>query len=573
MCSSNFSMMITDSTYQKGVLFMDSKLPNTVNHIYAYIRRSRQDVEREKRTDQDTLAEQRTLLEKILQEQYNHYDWDMLEETVSGADAIEEREVFRTLIEILEQSKPRTKAIMVKDISRLGRGSYEQMGRVEKLIIDKCIYIITPYQTYDPLNDSDMEYIKFHMFFANLEYGKITRRMREARYTYASLGRWMTGGGGIPFGFEFEPVKQKLIPDDETSQIVKQIFDLYVNKRMGYNAICTKFNKEGILTPSEFAEIKRYGLLKSEKKSNWKPMVIRRMLRNPVYIGTVQFRTTRTRNKKKVKLDEKDWIVVENAHEAIINKETFEKAGVIMEANKQSPKVKLDFEPTPLASLIVCNSCGNKMQRQYSTQYYTKKDGSKSVYHKEFMMCLGCSVYMKYHSIEEELLRILEDDFIKIDQEQLKQKLEELIDLDKVHQGKRMNPTDQVALLEKQIEALDGELTALRRMLRKGQIEDDEYEQDRAEILKQKVEKEKQINLLKAETQKEQIEELDIESIQKGFKTILEIYKNGDLSKGEKNELLRGIFDYVVLEKVDKGSFNLHAMLNPNIILSSSLSN
>ncbi|REJ16914.1 MAG: hypothetical protein C6W58_09205 [Bacillaceae bacterium] len=86
---------------------MDSKLPSSVNYIYTYIRRSRQDLEREKKTDQDTLAEQRALLERILNERYQHYDWDLYEEVGSGADAIEERPVFRQIIEHLQKVKPR----------------------------------------------------------------------------------------------------------------------------------------------------------------------------------------------------------------------------------------------------------------------------------------------------------------------------------------------------------------------------------------------------------------------------------------------------------------------------------
>ncbi|MBE2919616.1 recombinase family protein [Anoxybacillus flavithermus] len=532
---------------------MDSKLPSSVKYIYAYIRRSRQDLEREKRTDQDTLAEQRALLERILNERYQHYDWDLYEEVGSGADAIEERPVFRHIIEELQKVKPRTVAIMVKDISRLGRGSYEQMGFLEKIILEKCIYIITPFQTFDPLDDNDMEYIKFHMFFANMEYSKITRRMREARYTYAVQGRWMTGGGGIPYGYKFNSFTQRLEPDEETAWVVRKIFDYYVNHRIGYNAISTKLREEGIPSPIG--------------KTYWKPMVIRRILRNPVYIGTVQFRTTRLRNKKKIKLEEKDWIVAENAHPPLIDKQTFEKAAEIMEENKNSPKVRLDFEPQPLAGLIVCSSCGNKMQRQYSRQYYTKKDGTQSVYDKEFLNCLACRVYMKYRTVEQEILRILQEDFINVDTEILRQRLEEMIDLDKMKQKNSVNPTDRVLLIQKQLESLDGELTALRRMLRKGQITDEEYEKDRAEILKQKEEKERQLYFLQAETHKEQIEEVNVESIQQGFKTLYDLYVNGDLSKGEKNEILRGIFDYIVLEKTGKGKFNLHAYINPKIIL------
>lgn len=174
---------------------------------------------------------------------------------------------------------------------------------------------------------------------------------------------------------------------------------------------------------------------------------------------------------------------------------------------------------------------------------------------------------MKYRTVEEEILRILQEDFINVDTEILKQRLEEMIDLDKMKQKNSVNPNDRVLLIQKQLESLDSELTALRRMLRKGQITDEEYEKDRAEILKQKEEKERQIYFLQAETHKEQIEKVNVESIQQGFKTLYDLYVNGDLSKGEKNEILRGIFDCIVLEKTGKGKFNLHAYINPKIIL------
>lgn len=539
---------------------MDSKLPPSVKYIYAYIRRSRQDIQREKKTDQDTLTEQRDLLTRILEDRYNHYDWDLYEEVGSGADAIEERPVFSHIMKQLESAKPRTIAIFVKDISRLGRGSYEQMGFVEKIILEKCIYIITPSQTYDPLDDNDMDYIKFHMFFANMEYSKITRRMREARYTYAAQGRWMTGGGGIPYGYKFNSFTQRLEPDEDTAWVVQKIFQLYTNQtdKKGYNAISTQLTREGIPTPTG--------------KVYWRPIVIRRLLRNPCYIGEVRFRTTRVlKNKKKIKTDEKDWIITKNAHPPLISEEVFEKAAIVMEENKQSPKVKLDFEPQPLAGLIICSSCGNKMQRQYSTQKYTKKDGTNTVYHKEFMQCLACKVYMKYRAIENEILRILQEDFIEVDIEVLKQRLEELIDLEKVHKKDAFDTSDRAAIVKAHVESLEGELTALRRMLRKRQITDEEYEKDRAEILKQKEEKERQLTFLQTENHKEQIDELNIKNIQQTFQSLYELYVNGDLSKGEKNEILRGIFDYIVLEKTAKGKFDLHAYINPSMFINTSL--
>ncbi|WP_010174825.1 recombinase family protein [Bacillus coahuilensis] len=536
----------------------DKALQQTVTYIYGYIRRSRQDIERERKVDQDTLTEQRTLIEGILEDRFRHVDWDVFEEYGSGADALEARPVFLNIIEEIKSKARGTVAFAVKEISRLGRGSMTEMGFLLDLLQSKSIYIITPFKIYDPNESNDIRYLKFHMFMANQEYDIIKERMVNARLSYSKMGRWMTGGGGIPDGYKFNSYTQKLEPNEERDWVIQKIFDYYVHQGIGYNAISTMLRREGILTATG--------------KEYWKPMVIRRLLLNPVYIGTVEFNKTMTvienGKKKKEKRPEKDWIIVPNAHPPLIDEETFYKAAEIMQENRSSPKVRLEFEPTPLAGLIVCGSCNNKMQRQSSTQHYKRKDGNVSIYNKEFMQCLECKVYMKYNAIEEELIRVLEEDFLNVDSEILRGKLEELIDLENMQDKKRIDPTDRMAMLQKQLNDLEGEKVNLRRILRKGLIEDDDYLNDYAEVEKKAQEIHKQINLFTLQTQKEQLDELNVVKIQEGFNGVLTLYRSGELSKGEKNELLRGIFDYVVLEKTGKGKFNLHAYLNPNMLLS-----
>src|SRR5690625_3140414 len=97
-----------------GIKMTDSKLPTSVKNIYAYIRRSRQDMDRERKKDQDTLAEQHSLLEGILDERYNHFDWDMYEEVESGADAMDERPVFKNIISELENAHTKSSYILLQ---------------------------------------------------------------------------------------------------------------------------------------------------------------------------------------------------------------------------------------------------------------------------------------------------------------------------------------------------------------------------------------------------------------------------------------------------------------------------
>jgi len=535
---------------------MHLQLPKTVEFIYCYIRRSRQDVLREKKTDQDTLAEQYALMTEVLEDINERYGipYKIWREIKSGGDEIASRPRFVEIIEALKEVKPKTAAIAVKDITRLGRGEQDQMGLVLKLFKKKRIYIVTPTKIYDPLDNGDERVLKFYMFMGNIELDMIKERMRNARYTYAKQGRHMGGKASIPFGFEFEPYTQKLIPHPEQADIVRKIYHLYVNERIGYNGISTIFRKEGIPSPTG--------------KNYWHPMTIRRILCNDSYIGVYRFRNTTRQYGEIQEVDEENRIVVEDAWEPIIEKEIFEKAQEILFENRNKPSVKLEFEPNVLAGLIVCSGCGKKMVRQYSTQNYTKKDGTKSKYEKEFMMCLGCSVYIKYWDIERSLIQILREEIIEIDTEELKEKLRELIDFERVN-NKKYSSEDLYKKTKEELERLEKQLDGLFFMRAADDIKEDRYHRLKEQVETNIEEKKTYLEELTEEMETESVEQINIEDIQTGMTNLLDYYENGDLSKSAKNELLRGIYDYAVLTKTGKGKFNLDVMYNPKIFYNS----
>jgi site-specific DNA recombinase len=531
------------------------KLPSSVRFIYGYVRRSRQDVVREKKTNQDTLTEQRELIKDML----GRYDVesDIKEEIGSGGDTIEARPVFRALIARLKSIKPGAAALAVKEISRLGRGDYSQIGIVYDLLIEKQLFIVTPFKIYDPLDPEDQMALKFYMFIANIELDMTKRRLRESRYTYAKQGRWMTGGGGIPYGYRFNGYTQKLEPDPETSKVIVKIYDLYVRERLGYNGISTHMKKKAVPTASG--------------KSYWHPMVIRRILINPVYKGTVTFKTTRTAGSKKIRRPENEWIVVPDAHPAIVDEAVWNKAQELIAINRGAPKVRLNFEPNPLASLIICGGCGSKMVRQSSVQHYTRKDGSVSTYHKEFMCCKACSVSLKYKAIEQEIIRILHENWLPLDPQRLERKLSELIRSEQLTY-RVSEPAADLERLHKEIESLSGDLRKLRAHLRKELITEEEFKEDRQDMRLRLQERREQLSALHDEASLLPAEAgIEPDQLHGGLRSLYQLYVEGELSKAEKNELLLGICDYVVLEFVAKGRFNLtialHAVLglNPSV--------
>lgn len=61
------------------------------------------------------------------------------------------------------------------------------------------------------------------------------------------------------------------------------------------------------------------------------------MLQNQTYIGNmVQGRTKKVSYKSKmcVRLERKDWVIVENTHEPLVSKDTFEKVQLLIQSRR-----------------------------------------------------------------------------------------------------------------------------------------------------------------------------------------------------------------------------------------------
>ena len=330
--------------------------------IINYLRRSRQDIEKEKRTGEDTLATQQKIMTKVLDDLDIPYD--QVSEIGSG-DKIETRPVFKQVLEDLKLDK--YNCIAVRELSRLGRGNYSDMGVIYDLVISKNIYIITPYKIYNPSNSSDVRQIRFEMFMSREEFELIRQRMTSAKYNLATEGKWIVGN--LPFAYKLNSQTSKLEPIEELADIVRLIFILYVNgidgKEVSFRAIATYLTRIGIHTPKN-------GI-------TWEPSTVKRILSNPVYNGTVMYyrRKRVIKDNKSIVIDRPldEHIIVEHAHEPIIDKETFDLAQKKFDNRGTAPHNKLDFSPCELAGLIICNTCHKTMIKQTTRTHYDKKDG------------------------------------------------------------------------------------------------------------------------------------------------------------------------------------------------------
>lgn len=271
-------------------------------------------------------------------------------EIVSG-ETIAARKEIQTILRLIEQ--PQYKAILTVDAQRLSRGDLEDAGRIIKLLRYTNTFVITPDMVFDLADDYDRERFKRELERGNdyLEYyKKINLRGRLESFRAG----WFIGSVS-PYGYDkcwvMDGKKKRptLKINEYEAELVRLIFDLYVNKGMGYTNIVHHLISLGY-TP-------RNG-------GTWKTQTIRDILTNVHSIGKVKWNGRMTVNVveggeiRKTRPRNSNAEICDGRHPAIISIEMFEMAQAKMGKN---PKVKSDRElRNPFAGLLYCQ-CGRAM--------------------------------------------------------------------------------------------------------------------------------------------------------------------------------------------------------------------
>ncbi|WP_438445876.1 recombinase family protein [Gorillibacterium sp. sgz5001074] len=508
-----------------------------IESILNYLRKSRQDEERERRTGDDVLTEQKQIMDRVLDPLGIPYDQRT---EVGSGDKISTRPVFQTVIEDLRSKK--YDAIAVKEISRMGRGSYTDMGIIYDLLRENRIYIITPYKVYDPNNPSDARQIRFELFLSREEFETTRERLTGGRYNSAMAGKWVAGRA--PFGYTYNKNTGKLVIDEEEAAVVRTIFDLYVNGVPREDGTRRDVSFRALAT-----YIKRHTPLRTARGyEEWRPIQLRSLLTNDRYIGTIRFRTHETVGGKRVERPAEEHIVVENSHEPIIDIETWEKAQEKDRESRGKPRTKLEFDPCELAGLCYCIACGRKMVRQFSIQKYTTKAGEISTYEKEFLWCTtaGCT-FVKYRSIEEDLLAALTY-FVELDDDDLFQDQFSKILAEQERNTKRMTAADLAQHVDQRRRELKNRMKFIFEKY-ESEIYTDEMFLERKREIDQEL---AQLEAMKIDEPEMANPVIDPAEIRKNLSAVLSTYKSAT-HKSDRNKILRMVFHRVGVEVLEKG--------------------
>ena len=273
-------------------------------------------------------------------------------EVVSG-ETIADRPEVQIILKKIES--PKYKGVIIVDVQRLSRGDLEDAGRLIKLLRYTNTLVVTPPKTYDIRDEYDRDAFERELKRGNefLEYQK--KIMNRGRLLSVSQGNYV--GSNPPYGYDKVWVmegKRKcptLAINEEEANVVRMIFDMYVNQDMGRPSICYHLDSLGIKPP---------------KGKHWSPAALKDMLENVHYLGKVKWNWRKTvtivedgeikKTSPKSRIGE--YLIYEGKHPAIISEELFnaalEKQGRNHRA-KPTTKVR-----NPFATLLYCQ-CGRIM--------------------------------------------------------------------------------------------------------------------------------------------------------------------------------------------------------------------
>lgn len=180
-------------------------------------------------------------------------------------------------------------------------------------------------------------------------------------------------GAFAPYGYKKDPSdKHKMIIDEETAKVVKQIFNLYME---GYSIkrISNILTELKIPTPTAYKQSLGYKYKNPNSKSAssrfgvWGSTTIRTILNNTTYIGVLtqgKDKKLSYKSKKVVKAPEKEWVVIEDSHENIIDKNTFYQVQKMLESKRTvsgDTKGNKKLKAHCLAGKIKCPDCGSSL--------------------------------------------------------------------------------------------------------------------------------------------------------------------------------------------------------------------
>lgn len=331
----------------------------------AYVRLSKED---KKKVESDSIGTQKEIIKEYLK---LHPDIELVDFYVddgfTGTDF--DRPGFQRLQEDVISGK--VNCVIVKDLSRFARNAAGSGNYIDDFFVQHRVRFISINNGVDTTSG------EMNAVTQCITVG-VTNVLNESVAATTSVNvkgslniRRKNGdfiGSFATYGYEKNPEdKHKLIVDEEAARVVRIIFEKFISGVSIYE-IAHQLNEMGLPNPSLYKKQKGFNYRHPSSKITdglWPESSVRRILKNEIYLGNmIQGKNQKLsyKIKKCVAVPKDEWYVVEGTHEAIIDRETFEKAQALFNHNIRRSSETDEFNL--FAGFVKCADCGRAMAKK-----------------------------------------------------------------------------------------------------------------------------------------------------------------------------------------------------------------
>ena len=267
---------------------------------------------------------------------------------------------FKEMLKQLEQGK--ANLVITKDLSRLGRDMREASYYAEQFFPERGIQYVAIADNFDTEHDNIMAPFLFAMNEVYLRDG--SRKVKDVLRNKRESGQYCACP---PYGYRKDREnRHRLAPDEATAPVVERIFRRAAAGDSS-RKIALDLNADGVIPPLKYRVLYRDDFSEegaSHASDTWNYTTVKRILKNPVYLGhTLLGRSKKVsvKSKKKVAVPRDNWSVTEDTHPPLVDKTLFQRAQENLGRGSRDYRAFEQVRKSIFGGVAVCAKCGHAL--------------------------------------------------------------------------------------------------------------------------------------------------------------------------------------------------------------------
>lgn len=351
-------------------------------------------------SESNSIQNQRKILQKAAKDKGYTDTVFFVDDGITGTTM--KRPGFQKMLTAIEAGY--ISAVFVKDLSRLGR-NYIEVGKLtEEFFPLHDIRLVAVSDGVDS-DEGEDDFTPFKNIM-NEYYAKDISKKRR-------IVNKMKGNAGVPlspppYGYIKNPDDPRFwVVEPEAAEVVRRIYRMAL-EGYGLAETAAQLAADGVVNPTYYWRSRgtsRGGLKSTVEPTKWGHTTVKKILTLQEYCGDViNFKSYSKsyKMKKRIENPEENRAIFLNVHEAIIDRQTWEKVQTLQKGTRRK-KPTVTQEPSVFSGLLKCPECGGNLNFHFNQNNHDIKFFSCQNHNSGYRKC-SKTHYIRLDFLEQVVL-------------------------------------------------------------------------------------------------------------------------------------------------------------------------